>query len=94
MSSTIPGLPADLGEPVITEGILLSDVFSMYYRKGNDVLNLQFQCKRPSSDCPPREHFRIAVERAKRHCDMMRYKFLWARPFVVDLDEEEKRMPL
>lgn len=32
---------------------------------------------------------RSAVERAKRHCEMMGYRYVFVRPFVSDLQKEE-----
>lgn len=32
-----------------------------------------------------------AIERGQRHCLTMNYKFIKVRPFIVDLDEREKR---
>jgi hypothetical protein len=31
-----------------------------------------------------------ANKRAKEHCDVMGYRFIFVRPLIVDIDEEEK----
>jgi len=33
--------------------------------------------------------FATAKKRAEQHCGIMGYKFIWIRPFIVDLDVEE-----
>ena len=32
-----------------------------------------------------------AIERGKKHCTVMNYRFIKVRPFIVDLDEREAR---
>ena len=32
-----------------------------------------------------------AIERGQSHCTRMNYRFIKVRPFIVDLDEREKR---
>jgi hypothetical protein len=36
--------------------------------------------------------FHEAIDRAKLHCQKMNYRFIKVRPFIVDLDEREKRV--
>jgi hypothetical protein len=36
--------------------------------------------------------FKEVIERAKLHCIRANYRFIKVRPFVVDLDEREKRI--
>jgi len=31
-----------------------------------------------------------AVQRAQRHCEVMGYRYIFVRPFISDIDEEEK----
>ena len=89
----MPGLPE--AEPeVIETPILPSDVFILHYRKNNDILFLQFHFLKPDPRMDSKSHFRAAVERAKQHCERMRYRFFFCRPYVTNLDEEEKRMPI
>lgn len=33
---------------------------------------------------------KAAVQRAQRHCEIMGYRYIFVRPFVSDIDEEEK----
>lgn len=32
---------------------------------------------------------RSAVDRAKKHCELMGYRYIFIRPFVVDIEQEE-----
>jgi hypothetical protein len=32
-----------------------------------------------------------AMQRAREHCDVMGYRFIKIRPFIVDLDDRERR---
>jgi len=34
---------------------------------------------------------KAATERAQRHCLVMNYRFIKVRPFIVDLDDRERR---
>jgi len=34
---------------------------------------------------------KAAIERGQQHCIKMAYKFIKVRPFIVDLDERERR---
>ena len=32
-----------------------------------------------------------AIDRGKKHCELMNYRFIKVRPFIVSFDEQEKR---
>lgn len=89
--TVIPGLPSPLDEPTV---ISPTNVFTLHYRAGSNILFLQFHLPKPSPELSARDHFRLAVERAKLHCEKMRYRFNYCVPYITDLDEAEKRMPL
>ncbi len=88
-STLIPGLP----EPPPVEQQSPYTVFTVQYLKGVHILTLNFILPAKENETA-KEHFRRAIERSKLHCERMRYKFLITRPYIVDLDEEEKRMPI
>lgn len=60
--------------------------YTLYYRQGSN----------PHSQFLVFNHSAVAdihsiVERAKRHCEIMNYRFVSVRPLVIDLDAAERR---
>jgi hypothetical protein len=98
IEKAVPGLPAvamPKAEPEPEPEIVTpTDVFVLHYRAGSNVLFMHFRFRKPSPEMTARDHFRAAVERAKSHCERMRYRFNFCLPFITDLDEAEKRMPI
>ena len=39
----------------------------------------------------PSKDMKFVVERAKRFCETMRYRFVHVKPAIIDLDAEEER---
>ena len=86
--TTTPGLPlppaptqseiADFVKDLASTG----NLFVMYYRHGvNPGLTKVFHFEGTWQE---------AKKRAEAHCGIMGYKFIWMRPFIVDLDAEEQ----
>jgi len=71
----------------------VSDIYTLYYRKGADILSLHF-CFPNLDGTEPRDHFHKVIERAKIHCERMRYRFLFCRSYITNLEIEEKRMSI
>lgn len=78
---TAPGLPHGL--PSVDPNV--STLYVLYYREGQNPHPQQqfFELK---------GDFRSVISRVKRHCELMNKRFINVRPFLVDLDEEEKRI--
>jgi hypothetical protein len=89
----MPGLPETALSEELTNSNTDAPIFTLAYRKGNDILQMNFIYQNEDNS-PPDKHFQKAIARGKRHCEIMRYRFLYCRPFITDLDVEEKRMSL
>lgn len=89
-ASPVPGIPSEELIPDLQD---LTEIFTLYYRKGGDMLNLHFRFPRKDVTTS-REHFRLAIDRAKIHCERMRFRFLFCRPYITDLEIEEQRMAI
>ena len=87
----MPGLPVTTDEPEVVQP---TDIFIIYYRSGSNMLSCNFHFKKPAETMNARDHFRAAVERAKLHCERMRYRFNFCTPYIIDLEEAERRMSL
>jgi hypothetical protein len=57
--------------------------FTLYYRQGRNPHPQFTFFDYPSKD------MKLVVERAKRFCDQMSYRFVNVQPSVTDLDKEE-----
>ncbi len=94
MNSTetvMPGIPeVESAEEVVSP----ADIFIIYYRQGSNMLSCNFHFKKPSAELTARDHFRLAVERAKLHCERMRFRFNYCTPYISNLEELERRMAL
>ena len=82
ITNPTPGIPnaATIAESVsaLASG---GNLFAMYYRHGvNPGLTKIFYFDGT---------FQEAKKRAEAHCGIMGYKYIWLRPFIVDLDAEE-----
>lgn len=61
--------------------ILFKDMWILFYRHGmNSTLQKNFSF---AGSLPQ------AVDRAREHCKIMNYKYIFVRPLVCNLDEEE-----
>jgi len=87
----MPGIPAECVEPSTIDP---TDVFVLHYRMGSNLLFLHFRFTKPDPSMSSRDHFRLAVERAKLHCEKMRFRFNFCLPFLTDLEKAEERMPI
>lgn len=57
--------------------------WTLYFRYGSvPILHKNFDLEGNMLD---------AINRARQHCIIMGYKFICVRPFLIDLDEQEKR---
>ena len=80
-TGVMPGAPAQEFE---NNGINLSEIFVLTFRKGGDILTKHFHS-------PGGDKYK-AIERAKLHCERMRIRFLFCVPFIRDLADEESKM--
>lgn len=55
-------------------------IYTLHFRQGNLVQQKHFNFRGPLAE---------AVIRAREHCQKMGSRFIWCRPFVVDLDHQE-----
>ena len=69
--------------PTATELINSKKVWTLYFRYGS----VPFLHKNFIHD----GNMLDAINRARQHCIIMGYKFICVRPFLIDLDEQEKR---
>lgn len=78
---TAPGLPHGL--PSVDPAVMT--MYVLYYREGQNphpqmkYFNLKGE-------------FRNVINRVKRHCELMHMRFINVRPFLSDLQEDEKRI--
>ena len=76
-------LTSNNSSPTAPPSIDLKDIYILYYREGVHVhLTKFFLFKGP---------LQKALERAKKHCELMNYRCLFVRPFLSDLIDEEKK---
>lgn len=68
--------PADAG---------VEDIYVMDYKSDSRILKSYFLMPRGSK-------IQDAIERSKRHCTIMRYRFIHCSPMLMDLEVVEKRM--
>lgn len=59
--------------------------YVLFYRQGSNPHPQFFVFNYPSGD------IRRVVDRAKKHCELMNYRFVNVRPFVVDMDAAEAK---
>lgn len=80
-----PDVNTKIADQVNEERKLIQDrLYTLYYHfKTSHPLSLVFQFK---GTLP------AAIERGQLHCRRCNYKFIKVRPFLVDLDEREKRL--
>jgi len=67
--------------PVSENGI----PYILFYRQGNNPHPQFFLFYHPSGE------IRQVVDRIKKHCELMNYRFVNVRPFIVDLDAVEAK---
>ena len=75
-------LAPSLGKPLASESFT-NNRFTLYYRQGRNPHPQFTFFDYPSKD------MKLVVERAKRFCDQMSYRFVNVQPSVTDLDKEE-----
>lgn len=56
-------------------------VFRLQYRQGNEIKEKHFNFSGPLQE---------AILRGRDHCEKMGYRFILVRPFIVDLEHQEK----
>lgn len=64
----------------------LGSIYQLFYiqhTKGVHVQVTQFRT--------PLKDFRDIVQRARKFCDVVRYRYVNVKPFMIDLDAEERR---
>lgn len=67
-----------------TQGAIPPKVlYTLYYRQGSNP-HPQFTSFFMSS-----VDMQQVTQRAKRHCEVMNYRFVYVRPAIIDLDKEE-----
>ena len=72
-----PTLPAKKSE----SPDIFHNVWILYYRHGmNATLSKGFYFNGTMVD---------AIRRARKHCEIMNYHYIWVRPMVCDFDSEE-----
>lgn len=59
-------------------------IFTLYYRQGMNPHPMQKNFKFTGE-------FKGAIERGKSHCENMGLRFITVRPFLSELDADEKR---
>lgn len=59
--------------------------YVLYYRQGNE-LGYKIKWFDFIGDLP------AAIVRGRNHCTNMNFKFLFVRPFLSDLDQDEKQL--
>jgi hypothetical protein len=66
----------------ITPTFIGKNIYILFYRHGmNAGCQKGFFCE---------GDIKQAVQRAQRHCEVMGYRYIFVRPFVSDIEEEEK----
>jgi len=78
---TAPGLPHGL--PSVDPTI--STMYVLYYREGQNP-HPQMKYFELKGD------FRTVISRVKRHCELMNMRFINVRPFLSNLEEDERRI--
>ncbi len=58
-------------------------LYMLYFRQGNNPHPQMVFFHHQSKD------MKVITERAKRHCEVMNYRFTYVRPAIIDLDREE-----
>jgi hypothetical protein len=76
--------PRAPGRPLTPEN-LEKPIYVLYYRKGNEHV---IQAKHFQSDL---RYMHQVISRCKTHCEKVGIRFIKVLPFLVDLDEEERR---
>jgi len=74
----IPGIPA---KPLSD----VSDLYVLTFIHKASSAHTQNKVFRHSGE------FKDVVQRAKAHCEQMSYRFIYLKPFISDLVEEEKK---
>lgn len=81
MSSSISPLATSISKDVAKPPDPFKGMWILFYRHGmNSTLQKNFTLDAPLLK---------AVERAKEHCKVMNYKYIFIRPLICNLDEEE-----
>lgn len=68
--------------PLVRPGIQVTNYWTLYFRHGmNASLSKNFYYEGDLTG---------AVRRAQDHCKVMGYKYIWLRPLICNIDEEEE----
>jgi len=70
-------------QPMEASGSPERNLYVLFYRQGQNPHPQELHFYYGSFD------MRVVVERVKRHCECMNYRFVNVRPFFTDLDKEE-----
>lgn len=74
--------PAKKATPTSNVPIIFKNLYILFYRHGmNANLTKGFYCEGGLHE---------AQKRAKKHCDIMNYRYIFLRTMVCDLDAEEE----
>ena len=76
LAQKMPGKPLESGEIIYT----------LFYRVSNNPYPLVINFVLKTTD------MKVVMERTKRHCDLMNYRFVRVQPFMTDIDKAEKRV--
>lgn len=83
MSTTTQDKPVDEITSKLREAILGLEIYKLYFARGiNPRCELTFHISGGLQE---------AIKRSREHCDRMNYKFIRCEPFLVNLDEVEKK---
>lgn len=80
--SPAPGLPQELTIPRGVEDF--RNLYTLFFHRGGTHhvhIKMFFHSGL----------FRDVIERAKKHCDLMNFRFIRVTPFISDLVEDEKK---
>lgn len=58
-------------------------LYTLYYRQSSNPFPNTVSFYHQSKD------MKSVSERAKRHCEVMGYRFVYVKPAIIDLDKEE-----
>lgn len=64
------------------------DIYKMVYKDRSTIATIHFHC--PSKAETERDRLQNAINRAKKFCETMRFRFVHCELFLVNLDAREK----
>jgi hypothetical protein len=81
-ASVIPEVPKMALDAILT--ILATRIYTIEYRRGKLNGSVNFYL--------PEGSLGVAINRAKRYCEIMRFRFLECNPMITNLTNDEERM--